>query len=405
MAAVVWAHESSVPPGNTGAPGDAPVPCLGCHAGRLNPPGGKVEIGFPGGLSYTPGVKQRWALRISDPDPLRHYGFQATARSAHEGREAQAGTFTPVDGSTATVADGSWQYIHQTQNRIGSFTFEWTPPASGAGDIRVYVAAAAARVKNDTHVYTASSTLKPAAGRPSIAANGVVNGASFEAGLSAGAWMTVTGSNLAAAARAWRESDFQGDKLPTQLDGVGANVNGKPGFVYYVSPGQINFQAPSDDAEGPVQVEVVTPQGRSEPVTALKQKFAPALFRFDAEGRRYVAAVHPDGALVGKPGLVPGAPTRPAKPGDIILLFGTGFGPTEPATAAGEILRQPARLADPVAIRIGNLSAGVAFAGLTAAGLCQFNVTVPNLADGDAAVEAEIAGVRTPGRAFLTIQR
>jgi hypothetical protein len=68
------------------------------------------------------------------------------------------------------------------------------------------------------------------------------------------------------------------------------------------------------------------------------QANSPAFFLFAPENRRFIAAVHPDGVFVGKPNLFSGAvPTRPAKPGDIILLFGTSFGPTNPPVPAGQL--------------------------------------------------------------------
>jgi uncharacterized protein (TIGR03437 family) len=34
----------------------------------------------------------------------------------------------------------------------------------------------------------------------------------------------------------WTNSDLVGGNLPTELDGVSANVNGIPAYVYYISP-------------------------------------------------------------------------------------------------------------------------------------------------------------------------
>src|SRR5262249_7484098 len=102
-------------------------------------------------------------------------------------------------------------------------------------------------------------------------------------------------------------------------------------------------------------------------------------------------------------GAVP--PARPVKPGDTIMLFGTGFGPTDPPVPDGEIVRQVGRLITPVSIRIGGVLADVGFAGIVGAGLYQFNVTIPSLIDGDQQVVAEIDGFRTPASAFITVQR
>jgi uncharacterized protein (TIGR03437 family) len=58
-----------------------------------------------------------------------------------------------------------------------------------------------------------------------------------------------------------------------------------------------------------------------------------------------------------------------------------------------------------VQITIGGQSASVAYAGLTGSGLYQFNVTVPSLADGDAAVVATIGGVATHTGVSITVQQ
>jgi uncharacterized protein (TIGR03437 family) len=58
-----------------------------------------------------------------------------------------------------------------------------------------------------------------------------------------------------------------------------------------------------------------------------------------------------------------------------------------------------------VTIRIGSSTAQVLYAGMTGAGLYQFNILVPDLASGDYPVLAEVAGVRTPSMARLRIQR
>ena len=107
-----------------------------------------------------------------------------------------------------------------------------------------------------------------------------------------------------------------------------------------------------------------------------------------------------------KAGLFAGVTTRGARPGEVILLYGTGFGPTRPAVPAAQVVSTPAPLANTVTVRIGGVVADVSFAGLTGAGLYQLNVKVPDtLADGDAAVVAEIGGVRTPDGVFITVQR
>jgi uncharacterized protein (TIGR03437 family) len=183
------------------------------------------------------------------------------------------------------------------------------------------------------------------------------------------------------------------------------NINGKPAAVYFVSGTQINVQAPSDDAIGPVEVEVVRSGARSEVFRANLQRHLPGFFMFDPEGRRYIAGVHADGTLLGKASLFPTLTLRPAAPGNTVLLFGTGFGPTNPPVQTGMVFSGAAPTTEQVRITIGGVQANVAFAGLSGAGLYQFNVVVPDLPNGDHAVIAEIGGVRSQENAFITVQR
>ncbi|HYM09581.1 MAG TPA: choice-of-anchor D domain-containing protein, partial [Bryobacterales bacterium] len=191
---------------------------------------------------------------------------------------------------------------------------------------------------------------------PHISPGGVMNAASSQAGISSGSWITIYGDRLSGTTRIWGSADFTGNKLPAALDGVSVQVNGKPAAVYFISPAQINALAPSDSTLGPVNVTVTNPQGTSAAAAATLQVYSPAFFLFDPQNRRYLAAEHSNGKLLGKPGLFGSAvSTLPAKPGEIISLFGTGFGPTNPPEPADELFQGAAPLADPgqLTIQIG----------------------------------------------------
>jgi uncharacterized protein (TIGR03437 family) len=164
----------------------------------------------------------------------------------------------------------------------------------------------------------------------------VDNGGSFLPGFSQGSWVTIKGANLAGTTRIWTAADFVGPNLPTQLDGAGVTIDGKPAYVYFISPGQINVLAPADTASGSVAVQVTYGGAASNVVNAAESSLSPSLFLFDPQGRKYVAAVRSDGPFIGPPNLFGTAlPTVPAHPGDVLLLFGTGFGPTNPASPIG----------------------------------------------------------------------
>jgi uncharacterized protein (TIGR03437 family) len=123
-------------------------------------------------------------------------------------------------------------------------------------------------------------------------------------------------------------------------------------------------------------------------------QFAPGLFTTTAP---YLAAQHADGTYVGG---FSGA--TPAMPGEVITLWGTGFGPATPPVSAGQIFTGVSNLSNTVTLTIGGQAATVKFAGVVGAGLVQLNVQVPtSINDGDAAVVVTVGGVSTQSTANL----
>lgn len=231
---------------------------------------------------------------------------------------------------------------------------------------------------------------------------GVTHGATLRAGAAAGGWITLTGTGLSTTTRTWGAADIVNGRLPEVLDGVRVQVGGQAASVYYVSPTQINALAPEVLTDGNVQATVTTAAGTSEAVTVEMRRFSPGFFQFPGQN---IAAVRADGTLLGAAGIVTGATTVPARPGETILLYGTGFGPTSPASLPNEVVSAPRATVNPVQVQIHNQLVPVAFAGLVSPGLYQFNVTVPDLPNGDYPVTAEVAGVRTTKMVKLRIER
>lgn len=236
----------------------------------------------------------------------------------------------------------------------------------------------------------------PAGSGPVISSrSGVVNAAGLQAGVAPGAWISIHGFRLAATTRIWTAADIVNGTLPESLDGVSVTINGKAAAIYYVSPTQLNVLAPADSLSGTVQVVVKNANGTSESTAVQMQSALPGFFRLAQE---YVVATNAVGGYVGPTNLVDGLLTIPAKPLETIVLWGTGFGPTNLAGSTGELQTTPT-------IRFGNRQAQVRYAGVTAAGLCQFNVVVPDVANGDYPVVASVGGVRTSSAARIRVQR
>jgi uncharacterized protein (TIGR03437 family) len=226
---------------------------------------------------------------------------------------------------------------------------------------------------------------------PSIATGGVVSASAFGefTSVSPGSWIEIYGSNLAADARSWAGSDFNGINAPISLDGTSVTVGGQSAFVSFISAGQVNVQVPSGVSAGSKQVIVSTGAGASSPYTVNVNAVEPGLIApasFIIGGNHYVAALFPDYATFAIPvGAIANVPSHPAKPGDTLIIYGIGFGDVAPSIPAGQLAQEQNTLAAPFDVYFGNVKATWAYAGLAPGytGLYQFNVVVPNVPASD----------------------
>ena len=241
---------------------------------------------------------------------------------------------------------------------------------------------------------------------PTVDGGGVVSGASFQPGIVPGSWVTIKGTNLSPVSSDTWEKEIVDGKLPIALDGVSVSMGSKDAYVYFISPGQINVQAP-DIGTGPVPVTVKTPVGTSLAVTANVSAQAPAFFQWP--GNQAVATRNSDGGLAVKDGTFAGATTIAAKPGDVLILWGTGFGPTTPPVAAGiQVPADKLYSAAPVSVKLGGTDVQVFGAALSPgyAGLYQIAIQVPaSMADGDYEIKATVSGVTSPDGVILSVKR
>lgn len=303
-------------------------------------------------------------------------------------------------------------------NSNNTWTVEWTPPATNVGDINFYVAGNAAngngQASND-RIFTQSYTLTPQAAtsqQPQIRQTQPVLQAFLGgARLSPGTWLEIYGSNFSAVTKDWGGLFTEnGTKAPTSIDGVSVNIDGKPATMFFLSPTQINVQAPDTIGLGTVQVEVVTPAGRVS-TTAASTAVSPAMLTtpaFNIGGKQYIAALHQGTPVtfVGPANLIQGANFRPAKPGDVVTVYAVGCGVTEPASPSGVVV---SALRTPKAaprVTIGQAQANVAVAMSPGSiGLCQLNVTIPNTSTGDNPIEFTLDGTPTGQGLQITVQQ
>ncbi len=241
---------------------------------------------------------------------------------------------------------------------------------------------------------------------PSILPNGVAPLYSTATTIQPGEFVSIYGTNLAGSTAMWNGS------FPISLGGTSVTINGKSAYLLYVSPGQIDLQAPDDTATGSVPVVVTTSTGSATSTVTLGQ-FAPSFSLLD---NRHVAGViirangtgaYQNGSydILGPTGNSLGYATVAAKPGDTIELFALGLGPTLPHVPAGAAYSGAAQTTNPVSLFINNVSVTPSFVGISSAGLYQINLTVPaGPGTGDLPLIAAVGGVQTPSNVLISLQ-
>jgi uncharacterized protein (TIGR03437 family) len=464
--AFLMAHYDGPDSGHTPAPGDAVNSCATtqCHTnpalqqgGPINSYGGKVTATFSSGSTYTPGGAPI-TITVTASDPVNtHFGFQMTARvgsTASSQTPQQAGSFNPGSNPNIVVlcsdnnfrptkgcsSSNPYEYIEHYFDAYSlvyttsqSYTFTWTPPATNVGNVNIYVAGNVVNYNGvqdaGDHVYTASYVLTPFipftctnTTQPTITFVDSASGYGGYPYFASGTWLEIKGTNLADPADPrlsaptnpgqWTANDFSGANAPTVLDGVSVSVNEKPAYVWYLSPGQLNVQAPEDSATGNVSITVTNCKATSSAFTFARQTLAPGFLsppNYTANGTQYLVALFvSDGAYVlnTSTGASFGVTSRPAKPGDQIYTFGIGFGDVTPSILPGVIAGGGTALVNPVTISFGATPAVIGYQGLTpsAVGLYQFNFTVPSsLANGDYQINVKQSGVAVPQTMYLTV--
>jgi uncharacterized protein (TIGR03437 family) len=231
----------------------------------------------------------------------------------------------------------------------------------------------------------------------------IVNPASYALGLSPGSIATIFGTGLTRGVSGIVQAS--GASFPYSIRGTSVLVNGLPapilGIANVNGVEEINFQAPWEVqgapipsmplpqepfiiTKNPVATVVVMNNGTaSPPMRAPYYTLQPAISTIDGT---HAIAVRPDDSLV--------SAQSPARPGDVLTLYGTGFGPVTPQPPTGA----PAgvsRMNTTPTFGIGGRSSTPLYAGLTptALGLYQFNVIVPDgLGSGDLAAAINVSG-------------
>lgn len=237
-------------------------------------------------------------------------------------------------------------------------------------------------------------------GAPSYSAAGLVNSATGLPGpLAPNSWATLYGSNLSWVTASASLTDGQ---LPVSIVNAGVQIlfAGRTlARLLYVSPTQINFLVPASRGPGTTTLNVVRDGFGGPAIPVLIADVAPGLF----QNGGMAAASHADGSVI--------TTDAPAQAGEIVVLYGTGFGQTAVPFDARNDGRLVALTADPAAIRIQRFadltvtlndtpidSSRILWAGLTPgfAGLYQINLQLPDTLDPDPQIRIAIGDQISP---------
>ena len=363
---------------------------------------------YSGDSSYSPGSSQPLVetalgqfastntILGSSPNPSiagQSVTFSAEIKYVPANNSNATGTVTFTDTTTGSVL--GTVSVQTSGTRGGTGTRASIAVTSlTAGSHAVQAAYSGDNIYGPSASQIVNQLAAPAAGgTPAIFQ--VVNAASYQPSIVAGSWVVIQGSNMANIAdpgRTWRPDEIVNGQLPTSLDGVGVTIDGIPAFVCFISQNLIKVQAPDDTAQGPVAVVVTNNGSASAPATVQLQPYAPALFQWGLTNYATTTR-YPDGALVGNPSAVLGSVS--AKPGDTLILWGTGFGPTQPATPSGQLVTTASPTASMPTVTVGGV--GVTVIGATISpgtvGVYQIQIQLPqSIGLGDQSVVASIGG-------------
>jgi uncharacterized protein (TIGR03437 family) len=248
---------------------------------------------------------------------------------------------------------------------------------------------------------------------PTILPSGVITAGNYGAfqTIAPATWIEIYGYNLATTrSQTWAGGDFNGTQAPSTLGGTTVTVAGKPAFVDFVSPGQVNVQVPSGIAAGLQPVVVTTAGGSSLPYPVTVKALEPGLLAppsFILGGVQDVVALFSGTLTYVLPVKLPGVVSARARAGDNITLYGIGFGTVTPDIPAGQIVEQTNALQSAFQVYFGGVPANVTYAGFAPGyvGLYQFNVVVPNVAASDAVpLTFTLGGTNGPQNLVIAIQ-
>ena len=196
----------------------------------------------------------------------------------------------------------------------------------------------------------------------------VLNGASYQAQLCPGVLAVVYGSNFG-----------------TSAANVSVAVGGKPGYVLPpVLATQITVEIPFEVSPGAATLTVTVSGAQSAPFNITLATYAPGISTQNSTGTGLASVLNSNNKVVSL--------AAPAHPGDQLIVYAVGLGPTSPPTATGPTTASN-QTAGKVTVTVGGVPATIFYAGLATAPLYQINFLVPAGVQGTVPLVVGIGGV------------
>ncbi len=369
-------------------------------------------------LATTPNAAQRSSgggadgfLAIIDNSPAATPFTVSTTRLTFSGAP---GASVPRQQFNIRAATGTPEWtIDATTLRGGAWLT--ATPARGSGnatiDVGVNTTGLAAGTYegtlavNNTRLGTRTIVaviLNVASAGGTVPDNGVVSAATFAGGgVAPGLLVTVFGSGIGPAALTTAQVTPDG-KLSSTVADTRVLFDDVAAPLVYASAGQVSAIVPYAVAGKATTMMQVEYRGvKSNPVSLRVVETAPGLFTANSSGKGPGAILNEDSSV--------NTESTPAKPGSIVVLYGTGEGITDPAGQDGllatSVYPKPRQ---PVTVRIGGKETEVLYAGAApglVAGVFQINVRIPaDLEAGAHPVVVQIGAASSPADVTVAVR-
>jgi uncharacterized protein (TIGR03437 family) len=260
----------------------------------------------------------------------------------------------------------------------------------------------------DTVPYSGTSyvTVNTISYIPQATAAAVQDAASFapaNLGVTAGQLIVIYGQSLGPADLTTLTLDSQG-KVSTFLAGTRVLINGTAAPVIYASVGQVSVVVPQNvagrnSANVVMEYQGIQSAGFPLPVVASN----PAIFTLNSSGKG-------DGAIQRFPAYDVISGTNPARAGDVLIVYGEGYGDTEfgtsvpDGTIVGSTLPRPLL---PVRLLIDGAEVPTSYKGGApgiVSGVLQINFALPNIAPGSHEIQIQVGDKTSPAGVKLQTQ-